>query len=249
VSDERPTVAGAPPPVRSVTTASPAPRDGAAAMSDLVAGETRAGATAAPAAGYLVPPVDLHTLLSEMAALRTEVRAETLASREMRDRLSEGQELHEEALAQAALREAELREEGEAGRERGLRRAALALGDIYDRLLTTERSARALLDRGRWWWPFSGRAMRAARALLDGVELSRAAVARDLEDLGACVVEATGKAFDPEVMEAVSVVEAPEGEDGLVVEQVSVGLTGPGGNIRPARVIVQRCREQGLGQE
>ncbi|CAM3592899.1 nucleotide exchange factor GrpE [Tsukamurella ocularis] len=75
-----------------------------------------------------------------------------------------------------------------------------------------------------------------------------AAVAARVERLlvgrgGTVVTPRVGEAFDPAVMEAADVVAADaEDEDRTVAEVLAPGLSVPGRNVRPARVVVRAFR-------
>lgn len=76
--------------------------------------------------------------------------------------------------------------------------------------------------------------------LLRGVEIIRRKLGRILEREGVSPIEALGKPFDPNLHEAVMEVEAPEGDDGIVVEEVRRGYLLRGRVLRPSMVKVAR---------
>ncbi len=79
-----------------------------------------------------------------------------------------------------------------------------------------------------------------ASQLLQGVEIIRRKLGRVLEREGVSPIEALGRPFDPNLHEAVMEVEAPEREDGMVVEEVRRGYLLRGRVLRPSMVKVAR---------
>lgn len=76
--------------------------------------------------------------------------------------------------------------------------------------------------------------------LLQGVKIIRKKLGRILEREWVSPIEALGKPFDPNLHEAVMEVEAPEKEDGVVVEEVRKGYLLRGRVLRPSMVKVAR---------
>jgi molecular chaperone GrpE len=74
--------------------------------------------------------------------------------------------------------------------------------------------------------------------MADGYTMSLRRVEKALEAAGLVAIPAVGRAFDPELMEAVEVVSG--GQSGLVVEEVRRGYTRNGGVVRFALVKVAR---------
>jgi molecular chaperone GrpE len=69
-----------------------------------------------------------------------------------------------------------------------------------------------------------------------GLKLAQEKLHQVLERHGVKPVKGVGEAFDPEVHEALGVVEAPDEKDGTVVEEVQRGYLLNGRLIRPSRV-------------
>ena len=204
------------------------------------------------------PSVDLRTLLGEMTALKTEVRAETRSARELRADLSSSVDTLRAELDAAHARTARLREVAGAAKQVAASQSALALVDLADRLASTRRSAAALAAErgrrprrgGRFWGRF-GRMFRrrrknvdtpdeAARSLIEGLDLTCRRTAAHLRALGVEAIPTIGRAFDPNTMEAVSAVQHPDRADGEVVEEVTAGYRGVDGVLRTAQVVVNR---------
>lgn len=83
-----------------------------------------------------------------------------------------------------------------------------------------------------------------AKALQEGIAMIEAQVRKFLKGLGVEKVKAVGEKFDPHVHEAMEVVEAPDKEENIVVEELKAGYTLNGKLIRPAGVKIARKKEE-----
>ena len=185
-----------------------------------------------------LPAVDLRTLLGEMAALKSEVRAETRAAREMRDALrGEAAGLRAD-LDRAAAREADLRDRLDQAARDSRRHAARALFDIADRLEAAVRSARTPVRR-QWFRPTDS----ALPALVDGLELTLRRVHEHLGELSVRRIEIRDCTFDPQYMQAVRAVCRPDIDDGVLVEEITAGYRDDDSVLRAAEVIVNQRQE------
>lgn len=178
-----------------------------------------------------LPAVDLRTLLGEMAALKTEVRAETTAAREVRAELADLVPALRGELERATSREQTLRKAAADERRRGVR----ALMDLADRLEATRESLATPVKLG-----FLVRADPRVAALREGLDLTLQRLTEHLASAGARRVETKGRAFDAATMEAVEVTHRPDVADGLVVDEVSAGYADEQGPLRFAKVAVNR---------
>ena len=80
-------------------------------------------------------------------------------------------------------------------------------------------------------------------SLLDGIQLIRNQFRNALSELGLKEIFPKGEAFSPDLAEAVQMVEVEsEAEDNMVMDVVSRGYSMNDQLIRPARVVVGRCR-------
>ncbi|MGC8873331.1 MAG: nucleotide exchange factor GrpE [Chloroflexia bacterium] len=78
------------------------------------------------------------------------------------------------------------------------------------------------------------------QGLREGLRATWEGFRRFLEREGIEEISSEGETFDPEIHEAVGVVEGEEGESGKVVQEVRKGYRYRGRLLRPARVIVRR---------
>ncbi|HVN79818.1 MAG TPA: nucleotide exchange factor GrpE [Terriglobia bacterium] len=81
------------------------------------------------------------------------------------------------------------------------------------------------------------------RTLLEGVQLIRNQLRNALSELGLDEVSPLGEPFNPELAEAVQVIEVEsEADDNVVMDVVARGYSMNGHLVRPARVVVGRCQ-------
>jgi molecular chaperone GrpE len=192
--------------------------------------------TAAPTAGVAEAP-DLFTLLSELAALRNEVKIE---SRQVKAALDQFGELFD------LLRDAHRRLQDDLDRQReraaAERRAAeqellLELLDLRDRLQAGQDQA-ARYRPG--WLARRGGADRFVAAMADGMSMNLDRLDALLAGRGVTLVEALGQAFDPHSMQAVDTARETDQPDGRVVAVARAGFRRDGRVLRPAEVIVNQ---------
>jgi molecular chaperone GrpE len=187
-------------------------------------------------------PVDLRTLLGEMAALKNEVRLE---SRQFKSALEElksfGEALraHNERLARDLER---ARAEAAEGQRQAERRLLLGMLDLRDRLqagadaaAARRPSALARLVPGE---------TRFARALSEGLTLTLQRLDELLATHRVRPIEALGQPLDPQRMRAVGVEAAPNAPDGVVLREARRGFHHGGELLRAAEVIVNKKATQ-----
>ncbi len=203
-----------------------------------------------PAAAHLLdaltapPPVDLRTLLAEMAALRQEVRAETQATRQLREAVEAHSPTTTPPPPPAPTTPPRL--DLERAQEDARRAQGRALVETLDRLALSLPSAERLATPRRRW--FKKEADPDALALLDALRLLNRHLRERLLDLGFETMNvAPGDRFDPERMEALGVVEQSDAPADVVTEVVAQGYHTPGQRaLRLAQVIVNRSGRAAL---
>ena len=183
-------------------------------------------------------PVDLRTLLGEMAVLKNEVRLQARQCKSALEELKSVGEMlraHNERLALDLER---AREQAAEGQRQVERKMLLAILDLRDRLQAgvdaaagRRPSALARLVPG---------ATRFAKSLGEGTRLTL----QRLDDLLAThrvrPIDALGKPLDPQRMRAVSVEVVPENPDGVVLREARRGFLHGGELLRAAEVIVSK---------
>lgn len=83
----------------------------------------------------------------------------------------------------------------------------------------------------------------AAKAIAEGVQLSLKLFYDVLEKAGIARIDPMGEPFDPQLHEAMAVVENPDAEPNSVLEVMQTGYTLNGRLIRAAMVVVSKARE------
>ena len=81
----------------------------------------------------------------------------------------------------------------------------------------------------------------AVKPLLEGVEMTQKTFLSTLAKFKVEVVDPEGHPFDPDLHQAISMVEAPDAEPNTVLNVVQKGYTNHGRLLRPAMVIVSKA--------
>ena len=187
-------------------------------------------------------PVDLRTLLGEMAALKNEVRLESRQFKSALDELkSFGEALgaHNERLARDLDR---ARGDAAEAQRQAERRLLLGMLDVRDRLqagadaaAARRPSALARLVPGE---------TRFARALGEGLTFTLQRLDELLATHRVRPIDALGQPLDPQRMRAVGVETVPEAPDGVVLREARRGFLHGGELLRAGEVIVNKKETQ-----
>ncbi len=184
-------------------------------------------------------PVDLRTLLGEMAALKNEVRLESRQYKSALDELrgfGEALREHNERLVQDLDR---LRRQAAETQRQTERRLLLGLLDVHDRLQAGADAAAATRSFAFARFLAPG-PTRVARSLIAGTQLTL----QRLDDLLAAhrvrPIETLGQALDPRTMCAVATEAARGAPEGSVLREARRGFTHGGELLRAAEVIVNK---------
>ena len=201
-------------------------------------------------------PCDLHTLFSELAALRQEVRLQN------REQSRAGRELASAAARYEAIdRVLERRDEELAAFEHRVVRTAenrclLPVLELRDalvrgraaalRLRTTGTRGRKKRRKGaRKLWR---RMQPGIAGVVEGYQLAIRRCDRMLAQLGVHGVRAVGARFDARTMHAVETRRVKQQEEGVVVEEYVSGFVRDGAVLRLAEVAVNRLQDaEGAG--
>ncbi len=183
-------------------------------------------------------PIDMSTLLAEMAALKNEVR---LQARQFKSALEQTQALsdalgeHNQALARELERARAQAAEAKAQAERGL---LLGLLELRDRL-------QAGLDAQTAWRPapllrLLSDAQRHSRSLREGSALTLQRLDELLASHRVRPIAALGQALDPQCMQAVGIEWDPRAAEGVVLRELRRGFQQGTVLLRSAEVIVNK---------
>jgi len=182
--------------------------------------------------------LDLHTLLSEMAVLKNEVR---LQARQFKSALEQMQALsevlreHNDRLQRDLERARAQAADAKAQAERGL---LLGLIELRDRL-------QAGLDAQTAWRPgplqrLLGSGERFVQSLREGSALTLQRLDELLASHRVRAIPAVGQALDPQCMHAVAVESAPQAAEGVVLRELRRGFYHGVELLRAAEVIVNK---------
>jgi molecular chaperone GrpE len=187
-------------------------------------------------------PVDLHTLLAEMAALKNEIRLE---SRQFKTMLEEMRQFGEALREQNERLNRDLerqREQSAVEKRQAERSLLLGLLDLRDRLQAGVEAGAAHVPGflARRVPAVVASETRFAHALAQGQALTLRRVDELLADRQVRPLEAIGQMLDPHRMRAVGVENAPDKPEGRVLREVLRGYYQHGELLRAAEVIVNK---------
>ncbi|HEX7438899.1 MAG TPA: nucleotide exchange factor GrpE [Caldimonas sp.] len=183
-------------------------------------------------------PVDLRTLLAEMAALKNEVRLQARQFKtalEQMHSLSEVLREHNQALVRDLERSRSQAADAKAQAERGL---LLGLLELRDHL-------QAAMNAQMAWRPapllrLLGGAQRYARSLREGSALTLQRLDELLASHRVRPIAAVGHALDPQCMHAAAIEWAPQATEGVVLRELRRGFYQGTELLRAAEVIVNK---------
>ena len=185
-------------------------------------------------------PIDLATLLGEMAGLKTEVKAESRQFKSTLDTL--GEALATVQADNKAL-SAELARHGEQlkQQQRDITRAILLeIIDIYDRLshgqeiLDRYRPLKSLFKRSR------DQDVRFIQRFKEGQQMTVSRFEQLLQRYQVQTIDCVGQLLDPVTMTAVETGQDPKLENGIVLEVLRTGFLFQGQVLRLAEVKVNK---------
>jgi len=190
------------------------------------------------AAGLEQPPPepDLYSLLSELAALKAEVKKESRQQKEAIghfNTLLETLQSNNQQLTQELGQQQQARQEAVFQAQSGLLAEII---DLQERLAITADSIRHFAPPR--WERKTSRKFRISQ--LEGLEITLRRLEQLLESRGVTPVVALGKPMDPHTMRVVGVRTDLQQADGLVLEEVRRGYFYRGKPFRPAEVIANR---------
>jgi len=160
----------------------------------------------------------------DLAAELEKMREQMLAA--------EDRALRAQAEAQNMIRRAE--RDVDSARKYALEKFSAALLPVIDNL---ERALEAM-----------GNADDAVKPLLDGIELTHRSFMDVLGKFSVEAVDPQGEAFNPELHQAMSMVESPDAPPNTVVAVMQKGYTLHGRLVRPAMVVVSKASSTGINE-
>lgn len=192
--------------------------------------------SAAPAADEAEAP-DLFSLLSELAALKNEVKLEARQVKTALDEFRNVFEALETANSRAEQEQQRRREQEQANRARERKDLLLELLDLRDRLQAGHAAAAGYRPRGL----FGRRQARAfAASMAEGLAMNLRRLDETLARRGVQPLPALGRLFDPHRMHAAELASDPERRVGEVLAEQRAGFLLDGELLRSAEVVVNR---------
>jgi molecular chaperone GrpE len=167
---------------------------------------------------------DLHTLLSEMAGLKTEVKAESRQFKSTLDTLSSALTTVQEDNKTLAAELAAHAERMEQQQRQIMRTMLLDIVEIYDRLtagleaLQNYRPVSSLFKRSR------DQDVRFIRHFKEGQAMTVRRFEQLLQQYQVRPIDCVGQLFDPVTMSAIETGYDPKLENGIVLEELRKGF-------------------------
>jgi molecular chaperone GrpE len=180
---------------------------------------------------------DLFSLLSELAALKNEVKLEARQVKGALDEFRGVFEALETANRRAEQEQQRRREQARALRAREYQDLLLGLLDLRDRLQAGQGAAADYRPKGLF-----GRrqARELAASMAEGLAMNLRRLDEILARRGVQPVPALGRLFDPRQMHAAELASDPQRRLGEVLAERRPGFLLDGALLRPAEVIVNR---------
>lgn len=166
------------------------------------------------------PAVGLTTLLSELAALKNEVRLEARQFKTALDTLQGALRVEQEALQAESARH---REETARMRRDTLRPLLIQLLDLRDRMAAGVQAA-ASYRPGRFKRWRRKREIGLLKALGEGQALTLQRLEQLLSSYDVQSIEAINRGFDPHLMRAAEIERRPELDNGIVTAELRRGF-------------------------
>jgi len=184
--------------------------------------------------------IDLFTLFTELAALKNEVKLE---SRQVRRALEHSQELIDglresnQQVRNELTRRRQAQDEVRQAAERPLLLELLELRDRIEAALNSVRDYRP--------GPLSPRRTnRFLAGVGEGMEISLRRLDGLLTRYGVRALDSLGRRLDPDTMQAVTIENREDQEDGVVLAELRKGFLRAGEVLRLAEVVVNKRRSE-----
>ena len=193
--------------------------------------------TPAPSTRPASEECDLHTLFSELAALRQEIRLQSREQARLARELAQAGERYDTAVGVSGQREEELSAFEERIRREAERPCLLSFLEVRDALVRGRGAALKLAVPGghrQPVWP-------GVEGIVEGYEMIIERCDRALASSGVEVLHSVGKPFDGRWMHALQTRKVEGTADQQVVEELRCGFAWHGEVLRAAEVVVNRA--------
>ncbi|MCF6356084.1 MAG: nucleotide exchange factor GrpE [Candidatus Polarisedimenticolaceae bacterium] len=182
--------------------------------------------------------VDLYSLFTELAALKTEVKIE---SRQVKSAIEEFQtvtELLRDNNQQLSNELTSRRREEKAEQQSIERPLLLELLELRDRI-EAGAAAAAAYPPGLWAW-LRGRGKRHVASLQEGMDITLRRLDNLLTRYQVTKIETQNRPLDPYCMQAIETENRPNQEEGIVLSEQRKGYLHQGALLRQAEVVVNK---------
>ncbi len=186
---------------------------------------------------------DLHTLFTELAGLRNEIRLE---SRQVKQALEHSRELIDALQEQNARTNRELgdlRRAEDSLRADAERELLLEVLELRDRLAASLTSVDGFVPGGLLERP-RGRTRKLLESMGQGLEISLRRIDGLLGRYRVRPLQAVGQRLDPKRMQAAAVEEDPSLDEGVVLHEIRKGYVRGENLLRLAEVVVNKRENQ-----
>jgi len=192
--------------------------------------------TPAPSTRPASEECDLHTLFTELAALRQEIRLQSREQTRLARELAQAGERYDTAAGVSGQRGEELSAFEERIRREAERPCLLSFLEVRDALVRgRDAASKQAVPRGLW-----RRVLHGTEAIVEGYEMIIERFDRALASSGVEVVPSVGQPFDGRRMEALQTRRVEGTADQQVVEELRCGFAWDGEVLRVAEVVVNR---------
>lgn len=190
---------------------------------------------------------DLNSLLTELAGLKAEVKAESRHMKTLLDRFSESLEALQrdnKALTDEMGRHQQhLAEQKKNTEQEVQRKMVLEFLDVYDRLAAGEAVLKKYKPVDSLFNHSKKQDRRFIKSMREGQEMSVKRMEQLLQSYQVLAIETEGKTLDPQTMTAVATVNRKNLPHGKVVEEIRKGFYLESGVLRLAEVKVNKKSE------
>lgn len=182
--------------------------------------------------------VDLYSLFTELAALKTEVKIE---SRQVKSAIEEFKTVTEllRDNNQQLSNELTSRHREEKAQQQSIERPLLLeLLELRDRI-EAGTTAAAAYPPGLWAW-LRGRASRHVASLQEGMDITLRRLDSLLSRYQVTKIETQNRPLDPHCMQVMETGNQPDRVDGIILSEQRKGYLHQGTLLRPAEVVVNK---------
>lgn len=184
------------------------------------------------------PPVTLFNLFTELAALKSEVKRESMQVKEAVGTFGSLLDTLKNSNQQLST---ELEQRQQQQQQMAFGYQIPVFKEIFDLYDSVERSLESLVNYKPSWWEKRSKKGRAFREqTIKGLEITLRRLQKMLSHYAIEPIECVGVALNPRTMKAVKVVERKKQANGIVLAEIRRGYHRYGDTLRLAEVVVNK---------